>query len=32
MNIDYMMEKKKSFGLPSVVVPGSFGNLFMRRI
>ena len=31
MNIDYMMGFVLGFGLPLVVVLGSFGSLFMRR-
>ena len=31
MNIDYMMGWMIGFGLPLVVVLGSFRNLFMRR-
>ena len=31
MNIDYMIGFFIGFGLPLVVVLGSFGNLFMRR-
>ena len=31
MNIDYMMGWTIGFGLPLVVVLGSFGSLFMRR-
>ncbi len=31
MDIDYMIGWVLGFGLPLVVVLGSFGNLFMRR-
>ena len=31
MNIDYMIGWVLGFGLPLIVVLGSFGNLFMRR-
>lgn len=31
MDIDYMIGWLLGFGLPLVVVLGSFGNLFMRR-
>ena len=31
MGIDYMIGWVLGFGLPLVVVLGSFGNLFMRR-
>ena len=31
MGIDYMIGWALGFGLPLVVVLGSFGNLFMRR-
>ena len=31
MNVDYMMGWVLGFGLPLVVVLGSFGNLFIRR-
>lgn len=31
MNIDYMIGWFIGFGLPLVVVLGSFGSLFMRR-
>ena len=31
MNIDYMMGFMIGFGLPLIVVLGSFGSLFMKR-
>ena len=31
MNIDYMIGWVLGFGLPLVVVLGSFGSLFMKR-
>ena len=31
MDIDYMIGWVLGFGLPLVVVLGSFGNLFMKR-